>query len=192
VELIKESFPQKTVLAVSARHGGGFDELVSLLAQPAPAHQVFMDVDYDTYAEGEAELGWLNCHFQLRRPQGVASLDAVVYQLVSDLASRLEAEPAETAHLKVMGQHEAGVAIANLVASGDNVEISRESLVEVPTAQVILNARVATDPDRLEAIVRETIARVADAGKWDLVMEALSCFRPGRPVPTHRFGVSDA
>ena len=49
-----------TILRISAKTGQGFDALEELLAQEGAFGRRILDLDYDIYAEGEAELGWLN------------------------------------------------------------------------------------------------------------------------------------
>ena len=53
-------------------------------------------------------------------------------------------------------------------------------------ANVVVNARVATDPQELEAFVREEVAAVCQAIGATHEVATLQSFRPGRPVPTHR------
>jgi G3E family GTPase len=191
IALVQQQFPDKPVIPVSARTGDGFAELIQLLEQPGPDARTYMQVDYDTYADGEAELGWLNCHLTAQRgDDSTFSIDRLVQAIVSDLALRLHAQDQETAHLKVLAQHERGVSIGNLVAAGDEVEMSRLADVEVPQAQVIVNARVATAPAELESTVRESIDAVADREALEIHVQTMRCFRPGRPEPTHRYGVA--
>ena len=186
VSLVRQQFPDKSVLAVSARFGTGFDRLIESLEQPAPPRHRFMDVDYDTYADGEAELGWLNCQLVAAGTESSFSLDGLVHAIAKALATRLSLVHAEAAHVKILGQHDQSVAIANLVAGGSDVEMSRESGVEVPHARLILNARVATAPEQLESIVRDSLADVSGAEAVAIEVGSLRSFRPGRPVPTHR------
>jgi G3E family GTPase len=186
VRLVQDQFPGKQILAVSARRGDGFDGVMERLDQPGPTDRRLMEVDYDTYAEGEAELGWLNCELHVRGKDTPFSLDRVVGAMVDELGNRLGAVHAETAHVKVLGQYERAVSIANLVANGADVETSRESHVEVPSAQLILNARVAIDPSQLESIVHESLASLSEAQRLEVELGPLQSFRPGRPVPTHR------
>src|SRR5436190_8877370 len=58
--LIGEQFPGMPVLRMSAKIGAGFDALVEFIEQRGSFGRRLMDLDYDIYAEGEAELGWLN------------------------------------------------------------------------------------------------------------------------------------
>ena len=62
---LQESFSPGRVLAVSARQGIGLEQWFEQISQPRPCSQTNLEVDYDTYAEGEALLGWLNCSLRL-------------------------------------------------------------------------------------------------------------------------------
>ncbi|MFO7902153.1 MAG: GTP-binding protein [Pirellulaceae bacterium] len=188
LRLVQKRFPQKNVVAVSARRGDRFNELVELLEQPAPAARSHMRIDPKTCAEGNAGLSWLNCHLTAAGRNQQFGLDQLVHTILSGLADRLNAEQAEAAHVKMLGQHEQSVTIGNLVASGTEVELSQTAQRDVPAAQLILNARVATSPQRLESVARESVDAAAQPDALEVRIETLRCFRPGRPTPTHRLG----
>jgi G3E family GTPase len=58
--LVKAQYPGVLVLRVSAKTGAGFEGVTQLLDQQGNFGKRILDIDYDVYAEGEAELGWLN------------------------------------------------------------------------------------------------------------------------------------
>src|SRR5262245_20665381 len=58
--LLQKEYSGTPVLRMSAKTGNGFEALVETLDQRGRFGQKLMDVDYDTYAIGEADLGWLN------------------------------------------------------------------------------------------------------------------------------------
>jgi Ni2+-binding GTPase involved in maturation of urease and hydrogenase len=186
LKLVAERFPQKTVLAISARDGTGFEQLIDAMEQPAPADRTPLEIDYDTYADGEAELGWLNAQLEVADHRGTFALDEMVHSILSGLAQRLNAADAETAHVKVLGQSDTATAIGNLVASSAECELSQRSSAQVAKAQVVLNARVATAPELLEAMVRETLTDISRTSEVAIDVQQLQCFQPGRPVPTFR------
>ncbi len=64
-ELLEHEFPGRAVVRLSAKTGEGFDALCEVLDQQGAFGRRVMDVDYDIYAEGEAELGWLNSQLLL-------------------------------------------------------------------------------------------------------------------------------
>jgi G3E family GTPase len=188
--LVRERYPGKQVLAVSAKQGEGFEELTIALAGQPRAHASFMEVDYDVYAEGEAELGWLNCQVQFEAGRGRSfPLDHLVLQLVTALGQALAASGAEPAHLKVLGQANADTSIANLVGSETAAELSLASEIDTNAAELIVNARVAVDPVDLEEVVTRTVQQVAGDLGLVATVSGMQRFRPGRPMPTHRMGV---
>jgi G3E family GTPase len=75
LNLLATRWPEKRILAVSAKQGEGFAELVTAIGEPGDVHEQFMEVDYDVYAAGEAELGWLNCQAKLSASGGELPLD---------------------------------------------------------------------------------------------------------------------
>jgi G3E family GTPase len=187
VALVAQRFPNKTLLMLSARDGDGFAQLVELLENDAPSHLHAIEVDYDTYAEGEAELGWLNCAAQVESLQGEPfSIDELVLALVRRLADAIAAENDEPAHVKILAQSGADFAIANLVDSTTESELSVAAEIETPIAEVLINARVAGNPEQLADIAKVALLAVAQSFNLDLKLGEVQHFRPGRPVPTHR------
>jgi Ni2+-binding GTPase involved in maturation of urease and hydrogenase len=194
VGLVQERFPKQEVLAASALDGTGFEALIESIERPRPPRTRTPDVDYDVYAEGEAELGWLNCgvHVQARQPAEDFGLDEIVVRLVERLASALESEAAEPAHLKVLGEADGAASIANLVSSASQVELSVASTAEVSEAELTINARVAMDPDQLAQIVEAELTALGKEFGLNTRVHDMQHFRPGRPVPTHRMPVGHA
>lgn len=184
-ELLDEAFPGRPILRMSARTGDGFDSLVEFLDQRGEFGRRVMDLDYDVYAEGEAELGWLNSQ-ALVESEASFDLDKLLLDVIARLQSRFGNIGAETAHLKTIGLCDGTYAVANLVSSFTAPELSLPSRTEVRSAHVVVNARVATDPDQLSALVREELAAVCMAINATHTIQTLQSFRPGRPVPTHR------
>jgi Ni2+-binding GTPase involved in maturation of urease and hydrogenase len=186
VRLINERFPGKSAHCVSARTGDGFESLLNAMQQPSAERTSMMAVDYDIYADGEAELGWLNCTVILSQPSGQFSLDDAVVALVRHLQDALASANAEPAHLKVMGQGVDGWAVANLVSSSGPVELSQVSGTSTANAELTVNARVATAPDQLSRIVEQQTQVIAKQFAAVYRIENMQSFRPGRPQPTHR------
>jgi hypothetical protein len=93
----------------------------------------------------------------------------------------------EVAHLKVIGLWEGSFGVANLVSSGSQPELSLPSHARTPEADVIVNARVAMDPDVLEQEVRRTVETACQARQASAEFRKTQSLRPGRPTPTHRY-----
>lgn len=183
---VRERYPEKQVLAVSARRGDGFDALIAALESAPPAQSRTPEVDYDVYAAGEAELGWLNCRVEVHGAGRSFALDEALVDLVERLARAFRAASAEPAHLKVLASADEATAIANLVSSDAAVELSLASGATVDRAELTVNARIAVAPEVLSGLVEREVAAWAAEHGWSQTIGDLQSFRPGRPVPTHR------
>lgn len=187
--LLVRRFPEKRMLATSALEGDGMLELAEALEKPRVASRP-LEIDYDVYAAGEAELGWLNAAGEIaHQGSGDFALDDLVEELVAELARNCAEQHAEPAHLKILACAPPSTAIANLVSSRSGVELSRSSGARVAGCRFTINARVAIDPEVLTGLVKQSLERVASEHGAQARIDDVQSFRPGRPVPTHRLGV---
>jgi Ni2+-binding GTPase involved in maturation of urease and hydrogenase len=187
--LIGKRYPGTPLLPVSALTGAGFPALTEFLDQEGSFGRKILDLDYDVYAEGEAELGWLNCSVTLQAAKAF-ELDAFLLDLVSQLGEKLRERGAEVAHLKAIGLADLAFGTANLISSDRQPELSLPSRTTVKTVESIVNARVAIDPAILEAETREAIASCANGHGATVEFHSVQSFRPGRPEPTHRYATA--
>src|SRR6202011_5106086 len=118
-----------------------------------------LEIDYDVYAEGEAELGWLNASVRVTAARPF-DLDGLLLGVVSGLRERFARTGGEVAHLKAIGLRDLSFGVANLVSSTSEPELSLPSRGRVAEAEVIVNARVAADPAVLEQQVRDGLQEV--------------------------------
>jgi hypothetical protein len=185
VARLEERHPRVPILKVSAKSGEGFDAYFDFLSQEGDFGRRLLDIDYDVYADGEAELGWLNSSVELASKSAI-DLDAYLLGVVDNLRAKLQAEGAETAHLKTIGLADGGYGVANLVHREGDAELSLPSKAAVKSAEVIVNARVAVAPERLQELVERAVRETASSFGAAAVVTQTQSFRPGRPVPTHR------
>jgi Ni2+-binding GTPase involved in maturation of urease and hydrogenase len=183
--LVAEQYPGTPVLRVSAKTGQGFDAVTELLAQDGGFGRKILDIDYDVYAEGEAEMGWLNSSVHV-----TAAAPFALDDLLLDVVKRLSGLAGEVAHLKVIGLGEASFGVANLVASGVAPELSLASRSQVREVDVIVNARVAMDPTELERAVAAAVKAACAARQATPEFRKAQSLRPGRPTPTHRYAAA--
>jgi hypothetical protein len=174
---------------VSAKTGQGFEALTLLLEQEGTFGQKILGIDYDTYAEGEAELGWLNGALRIMAPRPF-DLDTFLLEIVSGLRNSLGRLGVEIAHLKAIGLRDGSFGVANLVSSASVPELSVPSGGRVLEADVIVNARVAADPAVLEEQLRQTLRAVCQTHGTNAEFRSMQSFRPGRPQPTYRYAVA--
>lgn len=184
--LLAEQYPGVPVVRMSAKTGLGFEGLTELLDQEGNFGRKILDIDYDTYAEGEAELGWLNSSVRVRAAMPF-DLDGFLVEILADLQKAVAAAGAEVAHLKAIGLWEGFFGVANLTSSAEAPVLSLPSRCQVGEADIIVNARVAIDPADLQRHVAAALDRACTTRQADRTEHGTQSFRPGRPQPTHRY-----
>ena len=133
------------------------------------------------------ELGWLNSTFRITAEREF-DLDGIMTSLINLIAADLASRQAEVAHLKLIGlDNGGGFAVANVVSSSGPGELSVASKLKINELNLIVNARVATDPEELDQLVRKIIVGECDRMGLRAATENTQVLRPGRPTPTHRY-----
>jgi Ni2+-binding GTPase involved in maturation of urease and hydrogenase len=182
-DLVARINPAARVLRAAARTGDGVAEWHGWLTLPAAPGGVraLGGLDYDRYAAAEAELAWLNASAEVTggRP---FDLDGALAELAAALDRGLAG--ARTAHVKLVAAGTGGVSQRNLTGAGPGWDPVRTAPAPMDSATVLVNARVCTEPGLLEHAVRSALGTLA--GRLDVRVTHLECFRPARPVPSHR------
>jgi len=185
VGALKELQPAKPILKVSALRGDGVDEWLQMLMSDAPAgSHILRDIDYDTYAKGEAVLGWLNATVRLI---GSPQFNALQFAkaLMSELQTAINARNAEVAHLKFLLTSGTQMLRGHLTKADAEPNFIGE-LDEVNEATLVLNARVALSPEALGGIATQAILMAAKTVNADAEILSLQSFSPPYPRPPYR------
>ncbi|QDS87974.1 putative GTP-binding protein YjiA [Rosistilla ulvae] len=182
---VDEQYPGRQVICISAKTGENLDALYEAFQQLASPREATMEVDYDVYADGEAELGWLNATAVFESPSPMP-LDRVAVELVEHLRQSLSKVGAEPGHLKVLCSGNDDVSVANLIDSDSATVLSVSSAANAAKATAIINARVRLAPEELRQLVDAAVSATAAIFSAQADVEQLESFRPGRPTPTHR------
>lgn len=189
---LRREFPRARVLACSAKTDAGLDEWFDAIDRIKPDSGPAMELNYDTYAEGEALLGWLNCTVRL---DADAPFDAnrTLLALARDIRDRVSGQGREIAHLKMTLDSEDGtgsLSVVSLVRSDGDPDL-RESLMDnVDGGSLIVNLRAEADPEFLKSAVEASISAIT--GGVRAKMEHMDRFRPARPQPIHRMSEGPA
>ena len=181
---LNERFPNARTLRVSAKTGIGCEEWLDRITGSEPATRPVMDLDYDIYAAGEAELGWFNATLAVSAPEP-ASLDAnqLLVELTEALRQLADADGIEIAHLKLTLESGDQLAVVSATSTAGDVDL-REALIDrIDGGTLIINYRAEADPAILDQHVRDTLA----SGPQDATMQWVheEHFRPSYPTPTH-------
>ena len=186
VDALQQRWSQSTVMTMSARDGVAIDDWLQAVLADDLALTAAMDVDYDTYPDGEALLGWLNLQ------ASVTGTDFDGNRWLLDLAAYLQSGVtkggAEIAHLKMTLTPDQGrdLAVANLVRGDGSAELSHQLAEPLEAGKLLLNLRAEGPPELLQELVLQSLRRTGDEGRLKIHVESVEAFRPGRPTPTHR------
>lgn len=180
---LSATFPSAVILSASALTGDGMDEWLEAVMTRQDAGKRLLEIDYDTYAHGEAVLGWLNGTLLLH---GVSeNWDELLKSLMTGLAATFDEEGCAVGHVKVIAENGKRFAVGNLTGKQETLSF-RGTAGAGEDLKLIVNARVETTPERLDEMVREVLLRTIE-GKYKEEVIAWRFLQPGRPNPTHRF-----
>ena len=187
LDTLRAEYPNAKVLPFSARHGTHLDKWAALIENVDMTNRAAIEVDYDTYADGEALLGWMNLTASVTAG-GLFDGNAFLAAFMNQLHGTLTEHGFEIAHLKAsLSPFEgADIAVMNLVRTDGGVEASHALADELESGELIVNLRAEADPEILKTLVLAILSETALLNKVEADVEHVEAFRPGRPVPTHR------
>ncbi len=183
-DALRAAFPRAELFEVSARRGDGLDAWFDrVLAEPAAAGAA-VDVDYQTYGDGEERLGWLNAEIDAAAPAPFDG-NALLRDLAGRIRGRVGAGGGEIAHLKMIlapGGWSADVAALNVVGSDREPAQTHALAAPVAGGRLVLNLRAEAPPELLRSALEEALAGAAAATPGlALPVRHLQAFKPGRP-----------
>jgi len=185
--------PEREIFPISALSGEGVDAWLNSVLSAPRGEGASLTLDYQKYAQAEAELGWLNGSGRWQT-SGQVRLQDAGEELLRSLRGALYREPLEAAHVKLMlitaqGQFKGGFTAKSQPFNWEATNASAKA----DKGELVLNARVKASPDALAAAVTEVLTRVEKAIGLRVVFHQWECFSPKPPRPTfrlNRYGVS--
>jgi len=177
-------FPRATIFEVSCVTEEGLTEWFDALLANRLGQRPAIEVDYDTYAQGEALLGWLNAT-ALVTAETPFDGNAFLIALARTLREKLRASQVELAHLKMTLAPDEGpdLCAVGLTGTGNEPQTTHSLKGPLSSGELTINLRAEADPEQLERLVKAAAGAVAPQ---TVVVNNMSAFRPGRPEPTHR------
>ncbi|MGA2035922.1 MAG: GTP-binding protein, partial [Thermoguttaceae bacterium] len=119
---LAERFPDTPLLTMSAMTGAGVDAWLDFISQGHAAGGRIAEVDYDTYAAGEAALGWMNAAAKLRA-NGDIDWQVFAADLLEAIRVELRSKSAEIAHVKLYLTASGGHVTGNVTSNEGPVSV---------------------------------------------------------------------
>lgn len=184
-------YPDKPIFEISAREATGLDPWFAYMSDHELPIARTIDIDYETYGEGEALLGWLNATLRLDCDPAIDG-NELMSSLARGIQERLRAHDAEVAHLKMTLSPTGGwgdLALVNLVGTDFVPELSERLQSPIEGGELIVNLRAEAPPELLRCCLDQALDQHDDRPGLTLRLEHHEFFRPGQPEPTHRIAV---
>lgn len=185
--LVADHFPGASVHTISAASGAGIDDWLNAMLQGGRTGGRVLEIDYDTYAAGEAALGWLNATARLAAASTPADWRGLVDRFMTALHERLREAAAEVGHVKLILQTGGSAIAANLTQLDERPRIDGDADHSAAHGRLTFNARVETTPESLEAMVHAALNEAAEGRRIEVAIDEMRCLQPARPEPTHRY-----
>jgi G3E family GTPase len=186
---LAEQYPEATVYACEVRNDRGLDAWYEHVLTRSGRWADSMSIDYQTYGEGEALLGWLNGTVQLQAEPPTDG-NTLLAEFAAHVQQHLIAADGEVAHLKMTlapGDGSGELGVINLVRNDAQPEATHTLLDPIDAGELIVNLRAEAAPEILEAAFQAALAYCAKSRSGvEFHLDHLEHFRPGAPVPVHR------
>jgi hypothetical protein len=183
-KIIDVEFEGKIILYQNSLNENSIKQWLSVCEGfKSSALRASLDIDYNIYGAGEAELAWLDEEIQIVTTDNTAFNAG--YLLMKNIYNKIIANNHSIGHLKFLMQ-----------GGDEKYKISFSSIPVDPfvestfpganRATVLINARVQVSPSLLEKMVVDAITETELASKTGLIKKNRAAFKPGFPKPTHR------
>ncbi len=181
---IKETFKWSELINVSAKEDKNIDKWIEKLFIGSPSERV-LDIDYTLYGDAEARLGWLNLTCQLEKDEEIDmnSIASTILDMVKDIFFK---ERYEIAHIKLYGTSEKDWLKASITSIYEDVNFDKTALIPDKRWNLIINARVDVEPEKLESKMQEVLDLIKKKYKVNIDEVNIQCFSPRFPVPRYR------
>ena len=181
--LVNSKFPEKTILFQNSLDKENINQWLITLENFKSGARSSLEIDYDIYGAGEAELAWLDIEMELFADENNAFEVGVT--LAKEIHLEIESQKLSIGHLKFFIDDGVQQKKISFTAGSQN-SINEIAKSASPNADVLINARVQTEPEHLEALVFNTISKIEASSGYKFITKDISSFKPGYPKPTHR------
>jgi G3E family GTPase len=184
-DLTENRFPSKDVLFQNSLDNNSLQEWIDLIdKQSENKEHKSIEIDYDIYGKGEANLAWLDEEIEIITDNN--SSVELAYNFINKVTEDIVMKNFTIGHLKYF-----------LVFNDKSLKISHTTISDKPVSEspvydkarsvdLLVNARIQTSPDELRKILFDNLNQLKSNPTVHVNEKFLSYFQPGFPNPTHR------
>lgn len=183
--LIQTKLPHKTSLFQNSHNKESVEKWLNLIENYSTIqNKQALDIDYNIYGKGEADLAWLDEEVEIK---GENAFDYTI-KLIDCIYSELKMNNIAIGHLKFLVNNgiESQKISFTATSTGNNWKTALVSM-KANKFNIMLNARAQTTPDNLRQIVSNIISEMNRIEGLTVNEYCVSYFKPGFPNPTYRY-----
>ena len=180
---LENEFPGKTILYQNSFEEDNIEKWMSVLEHFELSDRISLDIDYDMYADGEAQLAWLDESMMIVSSQKNAVV--IAKEIISQIEHDVKEKKLTIGHLKFFIETTDWKKKISITSSLPLSFYSSEEN-DAEQAHLLINARVETEPIILQQTVNDTLKKMVQKYDCDIMVEKWSAFKPGYPKPLHR------
>jgi len=183
--IIYNEYPDKIILHQNSLLEADIKNwLDAILAFKASSTRKSLDLDYDLYGEGEAQLAWLDKKISIHSFNHNAI--QIAERIAREIHDAILQRQLSIGHLKFF--LESNKWKKKLSATMSHNDFNPVTLDEPSDyCYMLINARVQTEPSILRELAYRVIQETMKEFSCKIIIEKSSSFVPNYPRPTHRF-----
>jgi Ni2+-binding GTPase involved in maturation of urease and hydrogenase len=182
--ILAAEFPAKKIHFQDSDNIQDVQDWIRLLKEfPAVSERSSLDIDYNTYGAGEAELCWYDDVLTISS----AFADAVMIgrRIIGNVFDRVQEDRLVVGHLKFLIRTADAQAKVSFTTTSTSADVNFKMNAS-EKADLVINARIQTSPDILRDLFSNSITLAERMFPCEVSSRKASVFRPGFPTPTFR------
>jgi G3E family GTPase len=183
--LTENMFPSKQLLFQNSLDNDSLKKWIDLIdKQSENKEHKSIDVDYEIYGKGEANLAWLDEEIEVISSNN--SSVELAYDFINGITRDIVQKGLTIGHLKFfLSFNDKSLKISHTTITDNSVYESQVN-EKARSVDLLINARIQTSPDELKKILFENLNKLKSCEGVLVNEKFLSYFKPGFPNPTHR------
>jgi G3E family GTPase len=184
--LMKDTFASKQILFQNSMNNDSISKWIELIDnQSKTKEHKSIDIDYDIYGAGEANLAWLDEEIEIISSNN--SSVELAYSFIEDLSSIIVQKGLPIGHLKFYLNYDKKFEKVSYTAILDRKIQKVQVFEKSNSVDLLINARIQTSPEELRNIFSDALEKLKTKHGLTVNEKFLSYFQPGYPNPVHCF-----
>jgi G3E family GTPase len=183
-QILKAKYPSRIFLFQNSLDEKDIEEWLDIVENFPEKSRNPLNMDYEQYAKGEAELAWLDQTLIISTHyENAVSRSG---QIIGKIFDRIQEQRLPIGHLKFMLENSHGHEKISFTTMSTSSTV-RLKLKDSNLVSMMINARVQSSPETLISVIDSVIAEVNRNSDMTIECKDRSAFVPGYPRPTYRF-----